>query len=106
MKRNDALAMQSRAEVVLTAIAVDRLRSLLDESGESHGYLRIEAEGTVDEPEFTFSFEETVAADDVQLDYVLITVLLDPEARYQLTGHEIDLREGEDGEYFVVRPAG
>lgn len=98
--------MQPRPEVVLTAIAVDRLRSLLNQSGESHSNLRIETEGTVDEPEFTFSFEETVAPDDVQLDYVLITVLLDPETRYQLRGHEIDFREDETGEYFVVRRAG
>lgn len=103
--RRDPVTMQSCPDLVLTAAAVDRLRRLLDDSGDSHSKIRIDAEGTVAEPKFTFSFEAEVAPDDVQLDYALVTVLLDPETRYQLKGHEIDFREDKDGEYFVVRRA-
>ena len=98
-------SMQDGPEFVLTMSAVERLRSLLEESGETHCKLRIEADGPADNPEFLFSFEESGGADDIELDYARIAVLIDPESHQRLRGREIDHRETDNGEQFVVRLA-
>lgn len=103
---DDTGSMQEAPELVLTMNAVERLRSLLEESGDTHCKLRIEADGPADNPEYIFSFEETGDSDDIELDYVRIAVLLDPESHRRLRGREIDHRRNEDGEHFVVRMAG
>ncbi len=93
-------------ELVLTMNAVERLRSLLEESGDTHCKLRIEADGPADNPEYIFSFEKNGNGNDIELDYVRIAVLLDPESHRRLRGREIDHRKSDDGEHFVVRMAG
>lgn len=102
----DMETMQEGPELVLTMNAVERLRSLLEESGDTHCKLRIEAEGPADNPEYTFSFEESGDSNDIELDYVRIAVLVDPESHRRLRGREIDHRKNDDGEHFVVRMAG
>lgn len=98
---------QARAgcELILTAAALERLRALLDESGDTHCRLRIRAEGPEDDRTFTFSREEREAPDDVELDYGLVTVVLDRESHARLRDHEVDHRDDERGERFVIRHA-
>lgn len=93
-------------ELVLTMSAVERLRSLLEESGDTHCWLRIHAAGSAEEPAFTLSLEEAANDEDIELDYVRIAVLLDPESHGRLRGHEVDHRDDGEGEYFVIRRAG
>lgn len=99
-------SIEEGPELVLTMNAVERLRSLLEESGDTHCKLRIEADGPADNPEYTFSFEEHGDSNDVELDYARIAVLLDPESHRRLRGREIDHRKNDNGEHFVVRMAG
>jgi Fe-S cluster assembly iron-binding protein IscA len=86
--------------------AVERLRALLEETGDTDCKLRIEAEGPLDDPEFTFSFEAHGRSTDIELDYARIAVLVDPESHRRLRGREIDHRRNDNGEHFVVRLAG
>ncbi|MDZ7786913.1 MAG: hypothetical protein U5K73_01865 [Halofilum sp. (in: g-proteobacteria)] len=103
---NDIESMPEGPELVLTMNAVERLRALLEETGDTHCKLRIEAEGPADNPAFTFSFEESGRSDDIELDYARIAVLVDPESHRRLRGREIDHRESGNDEHFVVRLAG
>ncbi len=103
---NRAESLGAGPELVLTMSAVDRLRTLLEESGDTHCKLRIQADGPVDDPAFTLSLEESANDDDIELDYVRIAVLLDPESHRRLLGHEVDHRHDERGEHFVIRRAG
>lgn len=103
---NRAEPLQAEPELVLTMAAVERLRTLLEESGDTHCWLRIHAAGTIDEPTFTLSLEEGANEDDIELDYARIAVLLDPESHDRLRGHEVDHRHDEHGEHFVIRRAG
>jgi Fe-S cluster assembly iron-binding protein IscA len=102
---DDMESMQEGPELVLTINAVERLRALLEESGDTHCKLRIEADGPADNPEYTFSFEEHGDSNDIELDYARIAVLLDPESHRRLRGREIDHRKNDNGEHFVVRIA-
>ncbi len=103
---DDRGPMQEGPELVLTMNAVERLRSLLEASGDTQCKLRIEADGPADNPEYIFSFEENGNGNDIELDYVRIAVLLDPESHRRLRGREIDHRKNDNGEHFVVRMAG
>jgi len=93
-------------DLVLTMNAVDRLRSLLEESGDLDCRLRIRAIDSGQSPQFELSLEETPEPDDIEMDYARIAVLLDPESRARLRGHEVDHRRDEDGERFVIRRSG
>lgn len=103
---DDLTSTQDAPELVLTTNAVERLRSLLEESGETHCKLRIEADGPAEDPEYIFSFEEDGNSNDIELDYVRIAVLVDPDSHRRLRGREIDHRTTDDGEHFVVRRPG
>lgn len=103
---NEPVEAGSAPELVLTVTAVDRLRTLLEQSGDTHRKLRIHARGRMDDPTFTLSLAERAAPDDVELDFVRIAVLLDPESRDRLRGCEIDHRRDHRGEYFVIRGYG
>lgn len=103
---SDAERPWSGPELVLTMTAVERLRSLLEESGDADCKLRIRTVEAGDGPTFQLSLEEAAEPDDVELDYARIAVLLDPESRAQLRGHEVDHRRDDDGEQFVIRRAG
>lgn len=103
MSQTDTL--QAGPDLVLTMSAVDRLRTLLEESGDTHCKLRIHADGTADAPAFTLSLEESANDDDIELDYARIAVLLDPESHRRLRGHEVDHRHDDSGEHFVIRRA-
>lgn len=92
-------------ELVLTMSAVERLRTLLEESGDTRCWLRIHAAGSAAEPTFTLSLEDAANDDDIELDYIRIAVLLDPESHDRLRGHEVDHCRDERGEHFVIRRA-
>lgn len=96
----------SAPELVLTQRAVDRLRAMLEETGETHCRLRIEVTGSEREPNYIFSIEEPTPGDAMTLDFVHIGVVLDPESRQCLRGREVDYRDDTDGERFVIRRGG
>jgi len=102
---NDADAIWPGPELVLTMNAVDRLRALLEESGDTHCKLRIRVVDADDGQTFQLSLEEAPEPGDVELDFARIAVLLDPDSRAQLRGHEVDHRRDDDGEQFVIRRA-
>lgn len=106
MSTNEADNGPGGPELVCTSGAVERLRTLLQESGDAHRKLRIQAEGPANDPTYTLSLEDAAAADDVELDFAVIAVVLDPESHRRLRGHEVDHRDDGDGEHFVIRRAG
>jgi Fe-S cluster assembly iron-binding protein IscA len=101
----DPTPYQEAPDLILTAAAVERLRDLVAASGDTEARIRIEVEGSAEAPAFTFSLENVAGADDAELDFVDVRVVVDPDSRAQLRGHEVDHRHGEQGELFVVRLA-
>ena len=102
---NEAEMFLHGPDLVLTMAAVERLHGLLEEGEDTDRKLRIHADSPDEDPSFTLSLEDRAAPEDVELDFARIAVVLDPESRRRLRGHEVDHRRDEDGEYFVIRAA-
>jgi len=92
-----------RPDRVLARRGVDRLRAILEQTGETHGRLRIEVTGSEREPAYVLSIADSASGDDVALDFLHI-ILLDPESRRRLRGQEMDYRDDADGERLPGAP--
>ncbi len=99
----DAATGENDPPLVLTMAAVDRLSRLLEETGETASLLRIEAHGDHGAPSFDFALESAARSDDVVLDFARIRVLLNRDTNTMLRGFELDHRDDDQGERFVIR---
>ncbi len=93
--------MEDSAAPILTAAAVDRVRAIVDASGESDLMLRVTS--GEDGGPWVFSLDDRVGDDDVTVDFGVLTLVLDPEANARLQGCEIDHVDDDAGERFIVR---
>ena len=91
-------------QLVLTPAAVDCLRELLEQSDDAGSRVRVDAEDADTGIAFSMSIESESGPQDVELDYLDVTIVLNPYADQQLRGCEMDFRSDEEGQYFVVRP--
>jgi MFS family permease/Fe-S cluster assembly iron-binding protein IscA len=101
--RPGSAPMEDEQAPILTAAAVDRVRSIVDESGGTDLMLRVAAP---DEGPWVFSLVAAAEENDIVLDFGLLSLVLDPDAHARLQGCEIDHLDGEQGERFVVRRLG
>jgi len=101
----DAATAEQDPPLVLTMAAVDRLSRLVDDADDTPALVRIEADGDDTNRTFRFGLEEQAQSDDVVLDFVRISVLLDTETHQMLRGFEVDHRDDGQGERFVIRRA-
>lgn len=97
--------LEDEAAPILTAAAVDRVKAIIDETAEAGLMLRI-ATPEDDTGPWQFSLDTTAGDGDTVLDFGVLALVLDPDARAALQGCEIDHVQGDQGEHFVVRRPG
>lgn len=87
----------------LTHNAVNKVRTLVDDEGNPNLKLRVFVTGGgCSGFQYGFSFDETAAEDDTQVQREGVTVLVDSLSIQYLGGAEVDYIEGLEGSRFVV----
>ncbi len=99
----DAATAEPEPPLVLTMAAVDRLSRLLAEADEPASLVRIEAHGDDVHRTFSFGLEAEAQHEDLVLDFARVRVLLDSDTHTMLRGFELDYRDDDQGERFVIR---
>mgnify|MGYP002717401487 FL=1 len=83
--------------------AISKVRSLLEEEGNSALKLRVYVTGGgCSGFQYGFSFDEELAEDDTQIQKDGITVVVDAMSYPYLVGSRLDYQEGLQGSKFVV----
>jgi iron-sulfur cluster insertion protein len=89
--------------LMVTDNAVKKVRSLVEEEGNSALKLRVYVTGGgCSGFQYGFSFEEEAAEDDTLIEKDGITVLLDPMSYPYLVGSKVDYEEGLQGAKFSI----
>lgn len=87
----------------LTANAVAKVRSLVDEEQNTSLMLRVYVTGGgCSGFQYGFSFEEAAQEEDTRIERDGVTVLVDPMSFQYLVGSEVDYLEGLEGSRFVI----
>jgi iron-sulfur cluster insertion protein len=88
----------------ITPAVTQKVRSILEEEGESGLKLRIYVNGGgCSGFQYGFSFDEDMAEDDFMLEQDGVTIVVDSVSMQYLQGAEVDYRESLQGSEFVVR---
>ena len=89
--------------VNITPKAVAKVKSLVEEEGNSSLKLRVFVTGGgCSGFQYGFSFDEAVAEDDTKVESDGIAVLVDSLSFQYLAGAEVDYTEGLEGSRFIV----
>lgn len=90
--------------IQITANAVAKVRSLVDEEGNENLKFRVYVTGGgCSGFQYGFSFDDEVAEDDTQIEKDGIVVLVDPMSYPYLLGSKVDYEEGLQGAKFTVQ---
>jgi len=103
---NDSMPLAKPNGPQLTMAALQRLHRLMDAVARAHGRLRIRAGDSAGARLCGLVVDSTVGADDVELGYVRVPVVLDAETHRRLSGCRIDYRAAEPGDHLIVQPIG
>jgi iron-sulfur cluster insertion protein len=96
--------VQKATPVHFTAAAAAKVKSLIDEEGNSSLKLRaFITGGGCSGFQYGFTFDETAEQDDTQIVKDGVTLLIDPMSFQYLVGAEIDYKEDVNGSQFVIR---
>lgn len=88
---------------ILSTRAAERIRALMPADDGGEPWLRIGVQETTEGIGYTFCFDDERNADDTELDFGTLAILVEPDAREHLHGTEIDYLEDEEGPRFVIR---
>ena len=89
--------------IQISASAVAKVRSLLEEEGNSQLKLRVYVTGGgCSGFQYGFSFDEEVSEEDTLVSHKGANVVVDPLSIQYLAGSKIDYKEGLEGSRFVV----
>ena len=100
---DDADAADS-GTIVFTDSAARKVSALMEEEGNPELRLRVFiAGGGCSGFQYGFTFDEETAEDDLVLQKLGVTVLIDPMSSQYLVGAEIDYQERLEGSQFVIR---
>ncbi len=92
------------APLVFTDSAANKVKSLIDEEGDSELKLRVFVTGGgCSGFQYGFSFEDTVNEDDTIMEKNGVSLLIDPMSYQYLVGAEIDYKEDLEGAQFIIR---
>lgn len=92
------------APLVFTDSAANKVKSLIDEEGDSELKLRVFVTGGgCSGFQYGFSFEDTVNEDDTVMEKNGVSLLIDPMSYQYLIGAEIDYKEDLEGAQFIIR---
>ena len=90
--------------LIFTDSAVEKVKSLIEEEGNSDLKLRVFVTGGgCSGFQYGFTFDEVVNEDDTSLVKDGVTLLIDPMSYQYLVGAEIDYQESLEGSQFVIR---
>ena len=90
--------------LIFTDSAVDKVKALIEEEGNSELKLRVFVTGGgCSGFQYGFTFDEVVNEDDTTLVKDGVTLLIDPMSYQYLVGAEIDYQEGLEGAQFVIK---
>ena len=90
--------------LIFTDSAASKVKSLIDEEGNSNLKLRVFVTGGgCSGFQYGFTFDENMNEGDTAVDKAGVTVLIDPMSYQDLVGAEIDYTEGLEGAQFVIR---
>ncbi len=89
--------------IQISASAVAKIQSLLEEEGNSELKLRVYVTGGgCSGFQYGFSFDEELEDDDTKIEKEGITVVVDPMSYPYLVGSVVDYQEGLQGSRFTV----
>lgn len=90
--------------LVFTDSAASKVKSLIEEEGNSNLKLRVFVTGGgCSGFQYGFTFDENVNEGDTTVEKAGVTLLIDPMSYQYLVGAEIDYTEGLEGAQFVIR---
>ncbi len=90
--------------LIFTDSAASKVKSLIDEEGNSNLKLRVFVTGGgCSGFQYGFTFDENVNEGDTAVEKAGVTLLIDPMSYQYLVGAEIDYTEGLEGAQFVIR---
>ncbi len=90
--------------LIFTDSAASKVRSLIDEEGNSNLKLRVFVTGGgCSGFQYGFTFDENMNEGDTAVEKAGVTLLIDPMSYQYLVGAEIDYTEGLEGAQFVIR---
>jgi len=90
--------------VMFTDAAAAKVKSLIEEEGNSALKLRVFVQGGgCSGFQYGFTFDEEAGEDDTRLEKGGVTLLIDPMSLQYLTGAEIDYQQNIEGEQFVIK---
>ena len=92
------------APLVFTDAAAAKVKTLIDEEGNTELKLRVFVTGVgCSGFQYGFTFDETVNEDDTSMQKNGVTLLIDPMSYQYLVGAEIDYQEGLEDAQFVIK---
>ena len=98
------MTVQQAMPVIFTDAAASKVKQLIDEEGNDNLKLRaFITGGGCSGFQYGFTFDEEIAADDMQIKNGEVVLLIDPMSFQYLVGAEIDYREDVSGSQFVIR---
>ena len=90
--------------VQVTASAINKVKSLIEEEGNDELKLRVFVTGGgCSGFQYGFTFEDEVGEDDTQVENGGVVLLIDATSYQYLVGAEIDYTDGIEGSQFVIR---
>ncbi|GAB4292242.1 MAG: iron-sulfur cluster insertion protein ErpA [Thiohalomonadaceae bacterium] len=90
--------------LIFTASAAGKVKSLIEEEGNSNLKLRVFVTGGgCSGFQYGFTFDEVINEGDTTVEKDGVTLLIDPMSFQYLVGAEIDYTEGLEGAQFVIR---
>ncbi|MEW6646401.1 iron-sulfur cluster insertion protein ErpA [Sulfurivermis fontis] len=90
--------------LIFTASAAGKVKSLIEEEGNSNLKLRVFVTGGgCSGFQYGFTFDEVINDGDTTVEKDGVTLLIDPMSFQYLVGAEIDYTEGLEGAQFVIR---
>src|SRR4051812_37673114 len=92
------------APLVFTDNAANKVKSLIDEEGNTELKLRVFVTGGgCSGFQYGFTFDEEQSEDDTVMEKNGVQLLIDPMSYQYLVGAEIDYSEGLEGAQFVIK---
>ena len=97
-------AAKDAARAALKLSAAAKVKSLIEEEGNSDLKLRVFVSGGgCSGFQYGFTFDEVTNEDDTAMVKDGVTLLIDPMSYQYLVGAEIDYQEGLEGAQFVIK---
>ena len=98
------IAIEMESPLIFTASAAGKVKSLIEEEGNTDLKLRVFVSGGgCSGFQYGFAFEEAAGADDTIVERDGVVLLVDPMSFQYLAGAEIDYQEDLEGARFVIR---